>query len=858
MVCASGPSTSVVILVFLLVGSGLGVLVATPGGGHAGKPSTVSAGVATATAPRPSESLWPATPGATPRLVDDSVVNPNAFGGVRPLGRWASRLGAPDSPENFTVTFDEVGLSNGTLWAIFIFVVADPAYNGTILSVSSSLTISGVGNGTYGFDVRDAYGFVATPSNGTLIVDGAPVTETIVFSKPSYSVVLNTDLASFGATSVLDFAASGIVPPFNYTGWFTGAVDTANGSQECFMYFAGNVSDNKSSLSCPSTPTNIAWTAGVVGCTPQTNCEQPGMTQSNGRYISESYSPALWGMVSSWVTINVTSYNGSSEPDVSIEINASILNGANSTGSACPCGLNITGFVDSNDSEYSRLFMNTTDVRLALAPGYYTYQFAAVDGWPGPLVPGFSYSVGEFAVGTNETLYDVDLSETGLPDGTNWSATLGGRTESTDGSVLTFDNLTDGDTYCGSLSSIDPAVIPASGCLTVNGSEAVDGVITVPEDFYNVTFEQSNQSLLPEGQQWNVTLNDVLGTAQTAGDDINFLALTDYTYTYHVVPALGYTDAPAAGTLTVEGDDVLVDNVTFLPAGYAVLFSETGLPAGMTWGVTVNGTSQSATAGANLSFLLPNGTYGYSVHGVPGYHQKSLPYSGTLIVHNPIQAISKTLAFAPFRSLVTFNETGLPRNTTWSVSLGEVLVKNNTSSVTFTAVNGTYNFTVAAVGSMVPLMATGNVTVDAAPQNESVKFVSTFSVSFYETGLAPGTNWSVSASGTLSGAGIAWLAPSVSYTAERWSMGASSVVLNLPNGTYDYITTASGAQSVSGSVTVSGASPPPVSVPFGTPSHNSGGGSTFLGFPAFEGYAIVAGIALIVILVIATLARRKG
>ncbi|EQD43571.1 hypothetical protein B1B_13753, partial [mine drainage metagenome] len=66
------------------------------------------------------------------------------------------------------------------------------------------------------------------------------------------------------------------------------------------------------------------------------------------------------------------------------------------------------------------------------------------------------------------------------------------------------------------------------------------------------------------------------------------------------------------------------DKVTVQPV-YTVSFSETGLPGGTPWSVTLNGSTQSSTTNV-IAFSESNGTYGYTIVDVSGWHQTTLPY----------------------------------------------------------------------------------------------------------------------------------------------------------------------------------------------------------------------------------------
>jgi hypothetical protein len=62
---------------------------------------------------------------------------------------------------------------------------------------------------------------------------------------------------------------------------------------------------------------------------------------------------------------------------------------------------------------------------------------------------------------------------------------------------------------------------------------------------------------------------------------------------------------------------------------YAVTFTETGLPSGTSWSVTLNGTPQDST-GASMVFYEPNGAYLFTVGSIPGY---TVNPEGNVTVH---------------------------------------------------------------------------------------------------------------------------------------------------------------------------------------------------------------------------------
>ena len=77
-----------------------------------------------------------------------------------------------------------------------------------------------------------------------------------------------------------------------------------------------------------------------------------------------------------------------------------------------------------------------------------------------------------------------------------------------------------------------------------------------------------------------------------------------------------------------------------IPEIYTATFTETGLPTGTTWSVTLNGTMESSTS-STIAFIEPNGTYAYTISNVSGYSVS--PSSGSIVVNG--NNISKTITY---------------------------------------------------------------------------------------------------------------------------------------------------------------------------------------------------------------------
>lgn len=142
---------------------------------------------------------------------------------------------------------------------------------------------------------------------------------------------------------------------------------------------------------------------------------------------------------------------------------------------------------------------------------------------------------------------------------------------------------------------------------------------------------------------------------------------------------------------------------------------------------------------------------------------------------------------------IAFTEAGLPTGTAWQVDLEGSHAGSSTSFVNFTALNGSYAFSIGKVAGYAANVTAGTVRVAGASVAVPITFASTaardFPVNFNETGLPSGTLWSA----TLNGS----------------SASSSSAVISFsePNATYAYTVGAVAGYSAnvtSGSLTVNG------------------------------------------------------
>jgi hypothetical protein len=143
---------------------------------------------------------------------------------------------------------------------------------------------------------------------------------------------------------------------------------------------------------------------------------------------------------------------------------------------------------------------------------------------------------------------------------------------------------------------------------------------------------------------------------------------------------------------------------------YSLVFVETGLPAGASWTVTVNGTVHTAAA-AEFALEVGNGSYAFALQPIPGWTTPT--YSGEITVLDgpTTQVFPWTQVVYP----VTVRETGLPPKESWSVTLDGISRNGSSGSASFELPNGTYKFSVTLPAGYAANATSGPVRVEGAP-----------------------------------------------------------------------------------------------------------------------------------------------
>jgi hypothetical protein len=301
------------------------------------------------------------------------------------------------------------------------------------------------------------------------------------------------------------------------------------------------------------------------------------------------------------------------------------------------------------------------------------------------------------------------------------------------------------------------------------------------------------ESGLPAGTPWSVSIQ---GFSTNSSSRIITVYEAPGRHGFTVNPIPGYRSLPKNGAFSVTGSFLLV-NVRFValtppPPSYPVTFLVSGIPSTMPVSVTVRGTTQ--TTLSDPQFQLLNGSYGYSVGYVPGYHvvpQKTFVVNGGPLLVN--------LTFGPTMYPITWVAIGTRTGMNWSLELNGQPIPATSAWLSTSLANGSYPFSVQLPSNYSANPRTGVLVVNGSATTLTLYFsLMQFPTLFEVSGLGGSPSWTVRLGALTQGA----------------SANRSSFMT--PNGTYTFdVKAPPGYYAVPshGNLTVSG-TPAPIQIQF--------------------------------------------
>lgn len=365
----------------------------------------------------------------------------------------------------------------------------------------------------------------------------------------------------------------------------------------------------------------------------------------------------------------------------------------------------------------------------------------------------------------------VQVNETGLPNGTSWYAEVGPTWHQSTAS--NFSLLEPAGWY-----PMNAAGVPLPiGGREHHPSEQLGPWVASPQHFSgsysNVTVRY--------GPQWRTKL---LPTPAAGGaiapyvgfwnssQPLNVTATSNPGYAFEGWTGFGPGSFNGSSrTITVVPTGPIVEKARFVP-GTEIDLTESGLPAGTPWAVTVRSYTSDGS-GPVIPVYEPNGTYGFQVTPVAGY--RVVPRDGSFTVGGVRASVG--IRFVPIdppglRFPVSFEVTGLPGSMTVPItvrSATQLAILPGGPGPVFQLLNGSYAYHVGYVAGFHAAVPLKMFVVTGGPLTVIVPFVPTvYGAAWTATGERAGMNWSV----LLNGGAI--------------SVNSSWAVTSLPNGSYSY------------------------------------------------------------------------
>lgn len=460
------------------------------------------------------------------------------------------------------VVFTTTGIPSGLPWSVTLGGVSGTGLTGGAISLAQ---VPGAWS-NQSFTVSGIAGWRATPSSGVVWEKGQPLAVVIAFTPNTYAVNFTEAGLPSGTNWSVTIGANTVT---SNTPWIV--LNEPNGT---FTYTLGGV---------PGYTT--AWTGSVnVSAGPTT--------------VGVAFAPVLY-------TVPFVETGLVAGTPWSVTVGLSTLNA-------------------SGSSIVARLPNGTAAYTVGAVPGFATQ-------WAGTVV--VSPSVGAVSIAFVPFTYTVSFTAQGLSTGTSWSVSINGVAQRGTAVSASFHEVN--GTYSYAVGAVPGYTIPASGSLTIAGSNVqVNLLYASVRPLYTVAVTESG---LPSGTSWSATLG---GTTLTGTGATLLFDEPNATYTLSAT-ATGYM-ASGAGSVQVNGADQVVAYSFALPT-FALTFSETGLPTGTAWFVTVGSQTESSTT-ATIAFNVPNGTLSYSVGSARAYAPN--PASGQATVSGRAASVSISFSTA--------------------------------------------------------------------------------------------------------------------------------------------------------------------------------------------------------------------
>ncbi len=380
-------------------------------------------------------------------------------------------------------------------------------------------------------------------------------------------------------------------------------------------------------------------------------------------------------------------------------------------------------------------------------PGTYSSMVTAGDkvmlAWTLLNCPAFSYCYFAYGTGGSEvvtsTLFEgtgisLTFSETGLPSGASWSASVQyNQFTATAGSTITVSgvppsqvvqfnvdevNTSYGVNYYATLSSTSPTSFAASTTVTATYTEQVlVNVLTVPPiEYYYLQYGYANYTMSPAPSATWVALGTSISESISPHNYATSFCYICLNLSFQSWTGIGNGSVSTTNdnvTFTANGPINETANFLFLAwcrntaygggcmnLTFPLTFEENGLPNGTNWGVSIGNSATGPwtyynSTGPAITVDASAGPVYYTLWTIPdGSSNFWIPSTKAIdplnAVTSPLVKVSYSASAASSGDFPTeFVATGLPNGTAWSLELGSTSIGVTTSTTLLTLSGGT-------------------------------------------------------------------------------------------------------------------------------------------------------------------------
>ncbi|MCL4421092.1 MAG: hypothetical protein M1477_05330 [Candidatus Thermoplasmatota archaeon] len=486
---------------------------------------------------------------------------------------------------SYNINFKETGLPANSNWKINIAntsMESKGIFN-TIYATMANYSVPEF-NDTwyYSFSTSVPGGYFAHPSIGSVQVTGHNVSVAVTFSSSTPSGYYFLNFTEVGLTD-LSPGTQWYVTLNGSTGSSTTNTVTFSVLNGTYSYIVGNLTGYTSS---PSSGTLTVSGSSIV----QTVKFSPAVT-----------TPPVWAFVGAYANYGAAFvYKGNtSRGNLTMQVVA--VNLSNDTVELRITSQNPFSGVTNNSTEY----INWNYFNIWLGRGL----ISQLNNGTIPMGPNVSVST-SIKVSTPAGIF--------LTDRVSFSS-------NGQDSIFYF------DMYSGILVAIYQTNTTGSSTANITSTNIPEGSTSL--SYYAVTFAETG---LSAGSTWYVNLSNGQTFSSTTGT-ISF-SEPNGTYSYTIATSdKTYEPVPSSGSFKVDSS-AASESVSFLKL-YTVAFTESGLPSGTSWSVTLNGTMETLTTNT-ITFSLPNGTYSYTIGKISGYNISKSSGSLTINGKNATQSIT--------------------------------------------------------------------------------------------------------------------------------------------------------------------------------------------------------------------------